>query len=146
MDKNKSQKTDEEIVREFESLFHKLPEPETGEEIEKILNDAGYDVKDLQTKGLEFANNLMANNWRFVTSDEIDDAAKRINEIPFRNSWTRSHLLDAIQKVSQALGPSGKEPVLAHRNLGKLADADLAAILQELEYKASMKGIKLNLE
>lgn len=146
MDKNKSPKTDEEIVREFESLFHKLPEPETNEEIEKILYDAGYDMKDLQTKGLEFVNNLIANNWRFVTSDEIDDAAKIINEIPFRDSWTRSHLLDAIQKVSQALGQSGKEPVLAYRNLGKLADADLAAILQELEYKASAKGIKLSLE
>jgi hypothetical protein len=145
MEKNRPQKTDEEIVREFDRLFDEVPEPDTNEEIKEILVDAGYDPKTLKIKGVEFVNNLIANNWRFITSDEIDEAAKRINEIPFRDSWNRSQLLKAIQIASEALALGGTEPVLAFRNLEKLTDIDLASVLQELEYKADAKGIKLDL-
>jgi hypothetical protein len=146
MDKNKSLKTDEEIVGEFDRLFDEIPEPDTNEEIEEVLVDASYDLMTLRAKGLEFVNNLIANNWRFVTSEEIDEEAKRVNETPFRDSWGRNRLLEAIQKVLEALAPIGVEPVLAFRNREKLTDTDLASILQELEYKANTKGIKLDLD
>jgi hypothetical protein len=145
MDKNKSPKTDEDIVREFESLFNSAPEPSTNEELAEILYDAGYDLEALKAKGLEFVNNLIANNWRFVTSDEIDKAATKINKMPIRDGWDRNHLLGAIQKISKALASGGGDPVLAFRNLEKLTNGDLASVLQELEYEANAKGIELDL-
>lgn len=145
MDENKSKKTDVDIAGEFDHLFDEISEPETNEETDTYLVDAGYDLTTLKAKGLEFVNNLIANNWRFVTTDEVDEAAKKISEIPFRGSWNRNQLLKAIQKVSESLALGGAEPVLAFRNLEKLPDVDLASILQELEYKASVKGINLDL-
>ena len=146
MDKSKPHKTDEEIVREFDRLFIEIPEPSTDEEIKNYLNDTGYDLEDLKTKGLEFVNNLMANNWRFVTSEELDDVSAEINKIPLREGWDRNQLLQAIQKALEILSQGGGEPVLAFRKLEKLTDADLASVLQELEYKASAKRLKLDLD
>ena len=145
MDKHKSPKTDVDIVREFESLFNSAPEPNTNEEVAEILHDAGYDLETLQAKGLEFANSLIANNWRFVTSDEIDKAATKINKMPIRDGWDRNRLLEAIRKISKALASGGGEPALAFRNLEKLTNGDLASVLQELEYEASAKGIEMDL-
>ena len=146
MDKNKSYKTDEEIVREFNQLFEKIPEPSSDEEIKNYLNNAGYNLDDLKTKGLEFANNLMANNWRFITPEELDNVSAKINKIPIREGWDRTQLLRAIQKALETLSQGGKEPVLAFRKLEKLTDTDLTSVLQELEYKVNEKGLKLDLD
>ena len=145
MDKNRPHKTDEDIVREFDHLFEEIPEPNTDEEIENYLIDAGYDIEDLKVKGSEFTRNLMANNWRFVTFEEIDEEAAEINKIPLREDWERNRLLQAIRKASEILTQRGREPVLAFRNLENLTDRDLASVLQELEYKAISKGVKLDL-
>ncbi len=40
----------------------------------------------------------------------------------------------------------GAEPHFAFRNLDELTETDLATILQELEYKAHMNGIGLDLD
>ena len=146
MDKNKSYKTDEEIVREFNQLFEKIPEPSSDEEIKNYLNNAGYNLDDLKTKGLEFANNLMANNWRFITPEELDNVSAKINNIPIGEGWDRTQLLRAIQKALETLSQGGKEPVLAFRKLEKLTDTDLTSVLQELEYKVNEKGLKLDLD
>ncbi|MBN1454314.1 MAG: hypothetical protein JW963_25075 [Anaerolineales bacterium] len=145
MDKNKPHKADEDIVREFDRLFDEIPEPSTDEEIENYLIDSGYNIDDLKVKGLEFIRDLIANNWRFTTSDEIDKEATEINKIPLREDWERNRLLQAIRKASEILTQSGGEPVLAFRNLENLTERDLASVLQELEYKANSKGVKLDL-
>jgi len=146
MDKNRPHKTDEDIIREIDRLFEEIPEPSTDEEIKNYLIDAGYNPEDLKTKGLEFANNLMAKNWRFVTSEEIDEISMEINKIPLREDWNRNQLLQAIRKASELLSQGGGEPALAFRKLEKLTDTDLASVLQELEFNARAKGLKLDLD
>lgn len=145
MDENRSKRTDLEITNEFDHLFDEIPEPETNEEVQAFLIESGYDPETLRTQGVEFVSNLMANDWRFVSTEEIDDAAAKIDEVPLRKEWNRDQLTTMIQKLSAALAFGGKQPSLAFRNLEELTDSDLATILQELEYKARTNGINLNL-
>lgn len=145
MEENKPKRSDIDIAEEFDRIFDEIPEPESDEEIEDYLIEAGYDPETLKNQGAEFVKNLMTNNWRFVPSEEIDEAITKIDEIPFRKDWNRSQLTAAIQKVSDALASIGQQPSMAFRNLQELTEADLATILQELEYKARIKGIDLDL-
>ncbi|MCZ7547623.1 MAG: hypothetical protein M5U11_00495 [Anaerolineales bacterium] len=145
MNENKSKRTDLEIANEFDRLFSEIPEPETDEEIRAFLVEAGYDFEILKSQGSEFVNNLIASNWRFVSPEEIDDVAAKIDEVPIRKEWNRNQLTAAIQKISTALALGGRQPSLAFRNLEELTDSDLATILQELEYKARANGINPDL-
>lgn len=145
MKQNKAKRTDIEIVKNFDQLFDEIPEPETNEEITTYLIEAGYDLKMLRAQGTEFVANLIANNWRFASSEESDEIAAQINKIPLRKDWHRIQLKNAIEKVSKALTMHGRQPAMAYRNLEELTDADLAVILQELEYKARISGVDLEL-
>ena len=116
------------------------------EEIRVYLEEAGYDVEKLKAEGVAFVNDLISKNWRFVNLQEIHDAAVKINELSVRRGWNRHQLTTAIEKISAALSSSGAQPSLAFRNLDELTDADLATILQELEYKARNNGITLDLD
>ncbi|MBI3340157.1 MAG: hypothetical protein HY022_08505 [Chloroflexi bacterium] len=145
MDENKSKRTDLEIANEFNRLFDEIPEPETDEEILEFLVESGYDPETLKTQGGEFINNLIATNWRFVSSNDIDEAVTKIDDVPIRKEWSRGQLTNAIQKLSASLAFGGKQPSLAFRNLEELTDSDLAVILQELEYKARASGIDFDL-
>ncbi|MBI4762930.1 MAG: hypothetical protein HRF47_09090 [Chloroflexota bacterium] len=145
MDENKSKRSDLDIANEFDRLFNEIPEPETDEEIREFLVESGYDPEALKAQGREFVHNLIATNWRFVSSNEIDEAVTKIDEVPTRKEWSRSQLTKAIQKLSAALTIGGKQPSLAFRNLEELTDSDLAVILQELEYKARASGVDFDL-
>jgi hypothetical protein len=145
MEENKAKRSDVEIAKDFEQLFDEIPEPETNEEVTAYLIEAGYDPEVLKAQGVEFVANLIANNWRFISSEETEEATAKINEIPLRKHWNRSQLTNAIEKISSALALHGRQPVMAFRNLEELTDADLAIILQELEYKAYISGIDLEL-
>ncbi len=145
MEENKSKKTDVEIAKDFDQLFDEIPEPETNEEITAYLIEAGYDPEVLKAQGAEFVANLIAGNWRFTSSEETEKATASINEIPLRKGWNRSRLTDAIERVSRALALHGRQPTMAFRNLEELTDADLATILQELEYKAHISGVDFEL-
>lgn len=145
MDENKSKRSDLDIANEFDRLFNEIPEPETDEEIREFLVESGYDPEALKAQGREFVHNLIATNWRFVSSNEIDEAVTKIDEVPTRKEWSRSQLTKAIQKLSAVLTIGGKQPSLAFRNLEELTDSDLAVILQELEYKARASGVDFDL-
>lgn len=147
MDEDKSKKTDLEIASEFDRLFDEIPEPDSDEDVRIFLEEAGYNVEKLKTEGVAFVNDLIAKNWRFANLSDIHDAAAAINKVPVRRGWARRKLTAAIDKISVALSSSGgAQPSLAFRNLDELTDADLATILQELEYKALDNGITLDLD
>lgn len=146
MDEDKSKRTDLDIASEFDRLFDEIPEPDTDEEVRAFLEGAGYDVDKLKTDGMAFVNDLIAGNWRFANLRDMRDAAAAINEVPVRKGWDRRRLTAAIDKVSAALRSGGAQPSLAFRNLDELTDADLATILQELEYTARDNGIAMDLD
>ena len=146
MEPNKSKKTDLEIASDFDSLFNEIPEPQTDEEIQAFLADAGYDIQVLKVRGRDFANDLMASNWRFVSPEELNQVSAQINEVPLRLDWSRERLMVAFQKIMSQLASAGMKPRLGFRNQEQLTELDLATILQELEYQARQNGIEPDLE
>ncbi len=146
MDENKSKRTDLDISDDFDRLFNEIQEPHTDDEVRAYLLETGYDFEKLKAEGRAFVNDLMAGNWRFVDSNKVDEAAREIEAVPVRKGWNRLQLTTAIEKLSAALAMGGAEPHFAFRNLDELTETDLATILQELEYKAHMNGIGLDLD
>ncbi len=145
MDENKSKRTDLDIAHEFDRLFDEIPEPDSQEDIRAYLAEAGYDFEKLKAEGLAFVDELIASNWRFTDAREINEAVAKIDEVPIRTGWNRRQLTTAIEKLSAALSLGGANLTLEFRNLDELTDADLTTILQELEYKARIRGIALDL-
>ena len=146
MDEDKSKRTDLEIASEFDHLFDEIPEPDTDEEVRAFLEESGYDVEKLKAEGVAFVRDLIARNWRFASLRDMHAAATAINEVPVRIGWDRRRLTEAIEKVAAVLRSGGAQPSFAFRNLDELTDADLATILQELEYTARDTGIELDLD
>ncbi len=145
MDNKNPNRTDSDILKDFESLFGDIPEPETPEEIETYLVDAGYDIDALKAEGLRLANELIEGNWRFVLPDEIEAATLSINNTPIRTGWKRDRLISAIQHIIDVLHQQRRQTGFAFRNLEELTDSDLASMLQELEYQADNMGIEIDL-
>jgi len=145
MEPNKSKKTDLEIASDFDSLFNEIPEPQTDEEIQAFLADAGYDIQVLKARGRDFVNDLMASNWRFVSPEELNQVSAQIDEVPLRLDWGRERLMAAFQKITSQLTSAGMHPRFAFRNQEQLTESDLATILQELEYQARKNGIEPDL-
>jgi hypothetical protein len=144
MSANKLQKNDSEISSEFDSLFSEIPEPTSDEDISNYLLEAGYDIVKLKTEGLSFVKGLIADNWRFIDMENVNVPKTKLNEIPLHNNWDRTQLFAAIGKISNLLGSGEVGISLSFRNLEELSNADLAIILQELEYKALANGFSLN--
>lgn len=143
MKENKAKRTDLDIASGFDSLFSEIQEPTSQEEINAYLLEAGYDLEKLKAEGKSFINNLFANNWRFRNSQVIQEAARKINDIPLRKEFGHKQLIAAIKQLKNALDP---QLSMAFRNLDELTDQDLQTILQELEYKANENGITLDLD
>lgn len=146
MDENRSKRTDLDIAREFDRLFDEIPEPDSQEDVLTYLSEAGYDFEKLKLEGLAYINELISSNWRFADSREINEAAAEIDELPLRTTWDRGQLIAAIKKLSAALSSSSTQLSLEFRNLNELTDTDLATVLQELEYKARVEGIDIDLK
>ena len=145
MEPNKSKKTDLEIASDFDSLFNEILEPQTDEEIQAFLADAGYDIQVLRARGRDFVNDLMAGNWRFVSPEELNQVSAQIDEVPLRLDWSRERLMAAFQKITSQLTSAGMQPQFGFRNQEQLTKSDLATILQELEYQARKNGIEPDL-
>ncbi|NMC61630.1 MAG: hypothetical protein GYA55_00530 [SAR324 cluster bacterium] len=146
MDENKSKKTDLDIASDFDRLFDQIPEPDSQEDVKAFLEENGYDIAKLKVDGLAFIDNLISSNWRFADIKEIHKIARKIDEFPIHIGWDREKLTKAIQKLSATLNSNEVQTSLAFRNLENLTDTDLATILQELEFKASLKDIPKDLD
>ena len=145
MEPNKPKKADLEIASDFDSLFNEILEPQTDEEIQAFLADAGYDIQVLRARGRDFVNDLMASNWRFVSPEEINQVSAQIDEVPLRLDWSKERLIAAVQKIMSQLTSAGMQPRFGFRNQEQLTESDFATILQELEYQARKNGIEPDL-
>lgn len=141
MTKKKPLETSEEFANTLADLFNET-EPETPEEIEAILREAGYDPAQLAIEMQAFAEQALKNsplNWRNRAQQELTAARSHFESTLSRVSRSRSELIDAIQQLLQQVG-SQSQPALAHfRNFEAATDDDLASMLEELEYLKSQQ-------
>lgn len=135
MDENKAPATDKELLQALDEFLQ--PEPNTPEEVDAILREAGYDpdqiaakIKAAAERGLEES----PHNWRNKTR-ELEADKKRFENFVGDTKQTRNELIEAVKAALSNL--SIKNPDLAavhYRNFESATDEDLESLLADLYY------------
>ena len=131
-----------DLIRALLGLFNAV-EPETPDEVEGVLREAGYDPDDVASRMAAAASQSLAEAsslLRSRTRRQIDDAkSRRATMQPPRR--TRAEMLAAVDKMMTRLGGQNALSVRAHyRNLETARDEDLASLLTDLEYLSDQSG------
>jgi len=130
-------KTDEELVRVFDYLFDQT-EPQTPEEVDAVLREAGCDPGEVAARMDEVAQRALAEsplNWRNRARAQHEEAVAQLKSSLSSARGNRTEVLAAIEQVLTQLAPKQRESLTAHfRSLDQATDADLASLLGELEY------------
>ena len=138
MKKRKSIETSEDLVRAFADLFDEV-EPDTPEEIDAVLREAGYDPDEIGVRMKAAAEKALANsplNWRNRAQKELEDEQTRIARFTTARPGNRAGLIEAIKRLA---GQVPGQVAYAYRSLALMTDEDLASLLSDLEYLASQK-------
>ena len=128
--------TEDELIHAFISLFNAV-EPETPEEIQTTLRDAGYDPDSVAARMQTIAARALENsplNWRNRAQRELEAEKTQIETITSSQPSNRAGIIDAIKQLLAGL--SGQQLGLAahFRNFDHATDEDLASLLADLEY------------
>jgi len=134
----RSIETGEDLVRAFADLFDEI-EPETPEEIDAVLREAGYDPDEVGTRMKAVAERALADsplNWRKRAQRKLEAERARIAGSAKTSLHNRE---DIIRAIEQLVTQFGGQMAYAYRNLESETDEDLASLLSELEYLASQQ-------
>ena len=136
MKPRKSPATDEELVNAFMDLFNEI-EPETEDEIDAILLQAGFDPKAVAVHMRQVADRAIEKsplNWRNVVPAEFETEKARLTALRPRVHMSREVILEAIRNKVTRLGGKINQLGFAHRNFDIASDDDLRSLLSELDY------------
>ena len=135
--------TDEELVRVFDYLFDQT-EPQTPEEVDAVLSDAGYDPDKFAARIHDLAQRALAEsplNWRNRARGQYEEALAQLRRYLSTARGNRTEILAAIDQVLAQLSLRQRESLTAHfRTLDQATDADLTTLLGELEYLLTKKS------
>jgi hypothetical protein len=139
MSKNKECSiTDRDVAEAFETLFDETLLPESREEAEEIILEAGIDPEKWDNEMNIMVQKLLRDsplNWRNIAQEEIFNIVSDLENIPKRVNKTIQELWELIDKALEELYPSKQNIPVAYRNLEEVTKEDLASLLQELEYQ-----------
>ncbi len=141
MNSRKPPATEVELMHTLIELFNEV-EPESEEEVDEVIREAGFDPKDVGTRIKKAANLALANsplNWR-NRGQEIAKERSRLAAAKPERPASRAGLLAAIQEKLTQFG--GNQPALmtAYRNLDEATETDLASLLDQLDYLIGQQG------
>ena len=142
MKKRKSIETGDDLVRAFADLFDEV-EPETSEEIDTVLREAGYDPDEVAVQIRSAAEQALASsplNWRIRAQEELENERARFERIAMTSLDDREDIISAIQRLLAQLGNRARPACTHFRNFESATYEDLASLLSELEYLASQQG------
>ena len=142
MGETRPPETSKDLVEAFASLFDEV-EPETPEEIDAVLREAGHDPREVATRMKAIAEKAIADsplNWRERAKKDLPVALARLRQLSSTVTRERSEIVKAIQELIAQLGAEG-QPAYAHfRNLDTVSDEDLASLLADIEYLSSQQN------
>lgn len=142
MSKREPLKTDQELARALDELFDEIPPPETSEEIDATLREAGCDPDEVASRMQALAERALREsplNWR-NRRQEMEQERAQLDTSSSATERSRFELLSAIRQIFT------QYPQLAthHRNLDQATDDDLASLLAELEYLVRQQDTESN--
>ncbi|KAA3642042.1 MAG: hypothetical protein DWQ07_25955 [Chloroflexi bacterium] len=150
MTERKPIRSEEELAEAFDQLFSEIPSPQSQEEINDFIREAGINpdefgvqIKELAVKALQTS----PYNWRNKQAQaEIEEAGVQIDKIEKIGNADRLKLLDMIDNIVNKIKDSNPQFVPVHyRNKLELPEEDLASLLQELVFIAKQENIEINL-
>jgi hypothetical protein len=126
------------FVDRLADLFDQIP-PETVEEAEQELRDAGFDPEAVGQRMKILAEQTLARsrlNWRINAAEERGRVVDKLTHFVARVPEARSELETAIRQILERSPQFGNLPaVTAHfRNFAEATDEDLKSLLFELEF------------
>src|SRR2546428_2956461 len=93
--------TEEELIRAFTDIFNAV-EPETPEEIQTTLRDAGYDPDNVAARMQAIAARAIKNsplNWRNRAQVELESEKARLETIPSSQPGNRADIVNSIKQL-----------------------------------------------
>lgn len=139
MKPRKAPATDEELVNAFNDLFNEV-EPETNDEMDAVLRQAGHDPEEIATRMRQIADRAIERsplNWRNKFPDEIEIEKSRLAAFLPNVHMRRDEIIEAIRNKLAKLSGRTNRLGFAHRNFETASDDDLRSLLSELEYLES---------
>ncbi len=136
MKNRKPPATDAELMSSINKLFDEV-EPESPEEIDAILQKAGYDPQQVAARMKAVADNALVASpldWRNRAPQKIQQERARLDSFVSSAPRSRADMVAAIQKLAAGLGSSRSFAGAYHRSFEEASDEDLASLLAELEY------------
>jgi hypothetical protein len=145
MTKRKPIKTEEELVEAFDQLFDEIPSPQTREEIDEYIYEAGIDPEEFGAEVANIAADALKEsplNWRNRGQEEIARARANLEKIEKVEGRDRSNLLSIIDKFMEKIRSTNPKLAPIHyRSRDELSDEDLVSLVQELTFIAEQSNI-----
>jgi hypothetical protein len=143
-------RSEAELAEAFDQLFNDIPSPQTQEEIEEYIRDAGFDPNYFSKKIKELVTEAIQKsplNWRNDTnSEKLVKARTHLESIRNFSELDHSKLISIVEDVfTQIRNANPKFAPVHYRNHSELSDIDLQSLLQELIFIAENEDIHLNI-
>lgn len=143
----KNKRTDEEIVAAFERLFDESLVPNSTQEAQEIIRNAGINPSAFLENMNSLTERILAespHNWRNQKDDEIEEARTSLSRINIPKGLSKQQLLDSIDSLLKKF-PTGlpRSLQLAHRNATEQSQDDLAYLYQEILHQLAEAGIDI---
>lgn len=149
MTERKPIRSEEELAEAFDQLFDEIPSPQTQEEIDEYIREAGIDPDEFGARIKKLTIKALAEspiNWRIRSKAEIEEARAQLDSIGAIANKERNNLLSIIDKALEQILVTNPQLIsLHHRNRTELSDEDLLSLLQELMFIAERSNIHLDL-
>jgi hypothetical protein len=150
MTEGKPIRSEEELAEAFDQLFDEIPSPQTREEFNAYIREAGIDPDGFGAQIREITSKALREsplNWRNHAENEIEKARARLEKYEKFTNRGRGDLLSLIDKVMEKI--ENNYPSLApvhYRNRSELSNDDLVSLLQELMFIAERSNIEIRID
>ena len=150
MTERKPIRSEEELAEAFDQLFSEIPPPQTEEEINEYIIEAGYDPDEFGEQIKNIASEALKNsplNWRNqIAQSEIEEARSQLEKINELANKDRKDIFSIIEKVMAQIKEANPQLAPVHyRNRSELSEEDLVSLLQELLFIANQSNIDIDL-
>ncbi len=143
MSEQKCPKTERELIEALADLFEEIP-PETGEEADEVLRDAGLDPELVAKNMREFAEGVLAKsplNWRNRAEHERAEAKRRLRGFESSMPSDRQGLLAEVSTLLERVRCQHQGLVAVEfRQFEESSEEDLRSLLAELRYLESVQS------
>lgn len=139
-----------ELAEAFDQLFNEIPSPQTQEEIDKYISDAGIDPDSFSLKIKKMVADAIEKsslNWRNEANQtKIEKARTQLESIRDISEFDHSKLVSIVENAFARIKMANPQFSSIHyRNHSELSDEDLKSLLQELIYIADNENINIDL-